>query len=67
MFRYLFLRYFNYTIKNDMEHRNIYNLDKIIFVISCNKRRHAMVRKGRKTPRLIQYNSRELITVIEAI
>lgn len=58
---------FNYIVKNDIKPENLYNMEKMSFLIGHNKCRYVIVHKSRKNPRFVQYNLRERVTVIESI
>lgn len=67
LFRYCFAKPLNYDIETDFKFKNIYNFNEKDIFIDLNKRPHAIVRKSWKNSRLLQYNLKELETVMEFI
>lgn len=61
------LQSFIYIIENDIKDENIYNMDENIFIIRHNKHLHPIMCNISKNTCLVQYNFRELVTVIESI
>lgn len=58
---------FNYILEIDAQPQYISNIDENVLPNDHNKCKHAIVRFGRKNPSLAQYNSQELVTVVESI
>lgn len=67
LFRYCLAKFFNYTIKNHIKLKYIYNLDEKSFCIGHNKCRHSIVGNGHKNLYFVQNNSQDPVKVIKSI